>query len=105
MLTARTNTLRVHTPEGITFSLFLASPITRFLAFAIDIGCVSVLTSTFAYFTRLLGILSADFATAAQLIGYFALSIGYSMFTEWYWRGQTIGKRLLRLRVVDAQGL
>ena len=42
---------------------------------------------------------------AAQLIGYFALSIGYGMFTEWYWRGQTIRKRLLRLRVVDAQGL
>jgi hypothetical protein len=24
---------------------------------------------------------------------------------EWRWRGQTIGKRVLRLRVVDAQGL
>ena len=27
------------------------------------------------------------------------------MATEWAWRGQTIGKRLLRLRVMDAQGL
>ena len=26
-------------------------------------------------------------------------------FCEWRWRGQTIGKRLLRLRVVDAEGM
>ena len=31
----------------------------------------------------------------------FAISIAL----EWWWRGQTIGKRLLRLRVVDAGGL
>ena len=105
MLSTRTNTLRVHTPEGITFSLLLASPLTRFLACLVDIGCVAVLTSTFGYLTRALGLLSADFALAAQITGYFAISIGYGMFTEWYWRGQTIGKRLLRLRVVDAQGL
>ena len=24
---------------------------------------------------------------------------------EWYWQGQTLGKKLLRLRVMDAQGL
>jgi len=27
------------------------------------------------------------------------------MAAEWYWRGQTLGKRLLRLRVMDEQGL
>jgi hypothetical protein len=27
------------------------------------------------------------------------------MAFEWAWRGQTVGKRLLRLRVVDAEGL
>src|SRR5688572_14264615 len=105
MLPARPNTLRVHTPEGITFSLLLASPLTRFLACAVDLGCIMVLATTFGYLTRVLGLLSPDLATAAQLVGYFVISVGYGMFTEWYWRGQTIGKRLLRLRVVDAQGL
>ena len=33
------------------------------------------------------------------------LSIGYGMVTEWFWRGQTLGKRVLRLRVVDEAGL
>ena len=105
MLPARPNTLRVHTPEGITFSLLLASPLTRFLACTVDLGCIMVLVTTLGYFTRALGLLSPDLAMAAQFVGYFVISIGYGMFTEWYWRGQTVGKRLLRLRVVDAQGL
>lgn len=105
MLLSRHNTLRVHTPEGITFSLLLASPLTRFLACAIDLGCIIALATALGYLTRGLGLLNADLALAAELAGYFVISIGYGMFTEWYWRGQTIGKRLLRLRVVDAQGL
>jgi uncharacterized RDD family membrane protein YckC len=105
MLSARTNTLRVHTPEGIAFSLLLASPVTRFLACTVDIGCVAVLNTAFGYFARAVGLVSQDFALALQLIGYFVISIGYSVATEWYWRGQTVGKRLLRLRVMDAQGL
>lgn len=105
MLAPRTNTLRVHTPEGITFSLLLASPLARFLACTIDIGCVAVLSGTFGSFARALRFVSPDFATALQLIGYFVFSIGYGVFTEWFWRGQTVGKRMLRLRVMDAQGL
>jgi hypothetical protein len=33
------------------------------------------------------------------------ISIGYGILTEWYWRGQTIGKRFMRLRVMDERGL
>jgi len=39
MSSGRTNTLIIKTPEGIEFSLHLAGPITRFLAWAIDLGC------------------------------------------------------------------
>ena len=35
----------------------------------------------------------------------FVMSIGYAIVLEWRWRGQTIGKRLLGLRVMDVQGL
>src|SRR4051794_28343755 len=104
MLPARTNTLRVHTPEGITFSLLLASPVTRCLACIVDIGCVAVLNIGLGYVTKIFGFVSPDLALAVQIIGYFVLSIGYGILTEWYWRGQTLGKRLLRLRVMDAQG-
>ena len=39
------------------------------------------------------------------MLAYFVVSIGYGAATEWYWRGQTVGKRLLHLRVMDEQGL
>jgi hypothetical protein len=38
-------------------------------------------------------------------LAYFVVSVGYGIALEWLWRGQTIGKRLFRLRVMDAQGL
>ena len=42
-----------------------------------------------------LGVLSLDLARALWVLAYFAVSIGYGIGTEWFWRGQTLGKRLL----------
>src|SRR5690606_31901397 len=36
---------------------------------------------------------------------YFFVDWGYGIVLEYYWRGQTLGKRLLGLRVMDEQGL
>lgn len=105
MLAGRTNRLLVRTPEGILFSFLLASPITRFLAVSIDLACVIAAVSMLQVVSAFFRILSPDFATAFQVLAYFAISIGYGIATEWYWRGQTVGKRLLRLRVLDARGL
>jgi uncharacterized RDD family membrane protein YckC len=46
-----------------------------------------------------------DFSGALDIVAYFAISLIYAAAAEWAWRGQTVGKRLLRLRVVDASGL
>jgi uncharacterized RDD family membrane protein YckC len=105
MITSRTNTLIIKTPEGIEFSLLLAGPITRFLAWAVDLGTIFALILILNVVFGLLGILSRDLAMAANIIGFFIISIGYGILTEWYWHGQTLGKRLLRLRVMDEQGL
>lgn len=105
MITSRTNTLIIKTPEGIEFSMLLAGPVTRFLAWAIDLGAIVALISILNVVFAILGILSRDLAMAANIVGFFAVSIGYGILTEWYWRGQTLGKRLLRLRVMDVQGL
>jgi hypothetical protein len=53
----------------------------------------------------LLGAVNFDIARAVSILCYFAISIGYGIAAEWYWRGQTLGKRILRLRVMDEQGL
>jgi uncharacterized RDD family membrane protein YckC len=105
MLSSRTNTLIIKTPEGIAFSLLLAGPITRFLAWAIDMATIMAIISILNVVFGILGILSRDLAMAANIIGFFIVSIGYGILTEWYWQGQTLGKRLLRLRVMDEQGL
>ena len=102
---AKTNRLLIQTPEGIVFSQLLAGPVTRFLACAIDLACIVVLSSTLGTIIGVLGVISIDLARAISILLYFAASVGYSICLEWLWRGQTIGKKMLRLRVLDAQGL
>jgi len=101
----KTSTLLIRTPEGIVFSQLLAGPVTRFLAWFIDLLCISALMMILSQFLVLLQLVSQSFAGALYAIGYFVISIGYGIACEWSWRGQTIGKRLFRLRVMDAEGL
>jgi len=101
----KTATLLIRTPEGIVFSQVLAGPVTRCLAWIVDLACISVVLSFLRLFVKLFLLISPSFGAALELIGYFVISIGYGIFCEWSWRGQTVGKRVLRLRVVDAEGL
>ena len=99
------NTLTIRTPEGIEFSLLLAGPITRFLAWSVDLLAILAISKLLSVVLGLVGILGQDLAMAANILGYFVVSIGYGICLEWYWHGQTLGKRLMRLRVTDVQGL
>lgn len=101
----KTAFLQIRTPEGIVFSQLLAGPVARSLAWAVDLGCVLLLVTAFSAVTTLLVLINPGAAIALQLIGYFTVSIGYGIACEWLWRGQTVGKRMCRLRVVDAEGL
>ena len=99
------NELRLQTPEGVSFSYTLASPMSRMLAFVIDGAAVAVTAQVLSLAAALLNVLSADFARAAFVLGYFVISILYGILLEYAWRGQTLGKRLFHLRVIDRQGL
>lgn len=101
----RTNTLNIVTPEGVAFSLTLAGPATRFLAWAIDAAAITAAFSILEGLLKVVGVLSYDFAAALSILTYFVLSIGYRIALEWLWNGQTIGKRLFQLRVLDSGGL
>jgi uncharacterized RDD family membrane protein YckC len=101
----KTSTLSIRTPEGIAFSQPLAGPVTRFLAWIIDQLCINAAMSLLGSVFGLLGLISSNLAFALYVIGYFAVSIGYGIFFEWTWRGQTVGKKLFRLRVVDVEGM
>lgn len=101
----KTNILTIRTPEGIEFSLHLAGPMTRFMAWGVDLGTIAVLTFILNVLLSSMAFISPDLAWAVSILGYFVLFIGYGVVTEWFWRGQTLGKRLLRLRVMDVHGL
>lgn len=101
----RVEHLRIRTPEGIVFSLPLAGPVARFLACLVDLACVAATGSLVATLVGWIGLLNLDIASAFITVAYFVVSIGYGIATEWLWRGQTVGKRLLKLRVLDEQGL
>ncbi len=105
MASGRTNALAVRTPEGIEFSLLLAGPVVRFLAWGVDLACIGVAVMLIGGVVRLAAVVSLDVGMALAVLVNFAVSVGYAIVLEWLWRGQTLGKRLLRLRVMDEQGL
>jgi uncharacterized RDD family membrane protein YckC len=101
----KTSTLIIRTPEGIIFSQLLGGPVARFFAWFVDQLCIQAGMLLVGIAVALLGVISPNFAIALYVLAYFVISIGYGMFFEWTWRGQTVGKRLFCLRVVDAHGM
>jgi uncharacterized RDD family membrane protein YckC len=98
-------TLRIVTPEGVVFRFALAGITARFLAWAIDAAIVIGFAGAVSTLLKRSGLVQADLAKALFTLLYFVVSVGYSMYFEWYWRGQTIGKKVLRLRVMDSGAL
>lgn len=114
-------TLRVTTPENISFQYQLAGPFRRVLAYFLDI-----LVSVFGYIVFAIAIYvliifgimplatavgGAAFVAAAMgmltgivLIGFFIVFWFYGAVMETYYNGQTLGKRWTKLRVLSANG-
>jgi uncharacterized RDD family membrane protein YckC len=97
--------LSIRTPEGVTFHLPLAGPVSRCLAWLVDGVCMLAAFQVIKVLDNLLGIFSADISAAFATLVFFVVRTGYAIILEWYWQGQTIGKRLLGLRVMDVNGL
>jgi uncharacterized RDD family membrane protein YckC len=74
-------------------------------ALAIDLAVIAMLDSVLEKLLAPLRFFGEDVATAMHIVLYFVLTLIYGALCEWLWRGQTVGKRLLGLRVVDARGL
>jgi uncharacterized RDD family membrane protein YckC len=101
----KSGALRIETPEGVVFSLQLATPVLRALAWSVDGAVLITASVAIGRASGTLAVIGADWANALATLLYFVASMAYGMAFEWYWRGQTLGKRLFGLRVVDAQGL
>jgi uncharacterized RDD family membrane protein YckC len=98
--------LLIATPEGCTFGLLLAGPLTRFLAWFIDLCCCAAAFIVLAIVIAFSPLMFAPgLAAAIIMLAIFALWFGYGVIMEWFWRGRTIGKMCLGLRVMDEHGL
>jgi uncharacterized RDD family membrane protein YckC len=95
----------IRTPEGVVFSFVLAGVFARIFALILDMALIILVASTMNGVLMALSVISPDLAMAVWLIAGFALSICYPMIAEWGWRGQTVGKRIMRIRVMDEDGL
>jgi uncharacterized RDD family membrane protein YckC len=102
---SRESSLVIETPEGVLFSYELATPVTRAFAWVVDATILGAGAYVIGQVASVLKLLSSDWAPALGAIVFFVFSIGYGIFCEWRWRGQTIGKRLFHLRVIDSHGL
>jgi len=105
MIAQRQTALIIETPEGVSFSYELATPVARGLAWLIDSAVLAACSSVIGTLVAGFRLLSDDWATALGALLYFGASFAYPIVLEWRWRGQTIGKRLFGLRVIDANGL
>jgi len=100
-------TIEIVTPENISFDYRLAGPFRRLPAFLIDV---------FLRFAILMGIVliaslfealvlsTNGISTAIFLVVWFLMEWLYGGVLETYWNGQTIGKKLMGIRVISSDG-
>jgi uncharacterized RDD family membrane protein YckC len=91
----------IHSPEHVAIALVPAGLGSRYVAFLLDL---SLIVGACALITRLASFIPTV-GTALQFTLCFALFWSYPVLFEVFGRGQTPGKRLLHLRVVDGRGL
>jgi len=103
--------LSIDTPEQIALEFPLAGVGSRFLAIAFDtllqaIAAVllAIVGGTVGFAVASASRSAAPWVFALLLLGFFALYAGYFAVFEALWRGQTPGKRLVGLRVIDVSG-
>ncbi len=104
-MTVTANAVVIETPEGVRFALPLAGVVARFLALVIDLLAIATIGGILDKITAAVGLFSPDSMAALSILGYFVIGIGYFIAFEWIWHGQTPGKRVLSLKVMDANGL
>src|SRR3954462_11451457 len=105
MKEARTATLEIATPEGVTFSLPLAGPVTRSVACFLDYAAMSIAWSMLRLLLIPFLLVSFDLGIGLMIVTQFIFIESARMLMELFWGGQTIGKRIMGLRVMDERAL
>jgi uncharacterized RDD family membrane protein YckC len=91
---------QIETPEGVSLRLHAAGPVPRAQAWLVDILLLSVVDAVFMSIVGSLG--RAGMGLGMLVV--FASSWAYDVICEVWMGGQTVGKRVNGLRVVNADG-
>lgn len=94
----------VRTPENVSFEFELAGVGMRAVAWGVDVLIMGGALLAGSVVASLLGILLGGFATAIYFVAAFLVQWGYGSVLEWLWAGQTVGKRVVGIRVLTAAG-
>jgi uncharacterized RDD family membrane protein YckC len=97
--------LTIATPEGVLFRLPLAGPASRLYAVLLDTVIVLGTVNGIGLLVYWIFAKAPGFGIMAITLAEFAIGFAYGALLEGFWNGQTIGKRLFHLRVVDQAGL
>lgn len=97
--------LTVATPEGVVFRLPLAGPAPRLYAMLLDTAIVLGTVNGIGLLIYWICSKAPGFGVMVITLVEFAIGFAYSALLEGFWNGQTIGKRLFHLRVIDQDGL
>jgi uncharacterized RDD family membrane protein YckC len=94
----------VITTEKVPFTYRVAGPGSRFLAWLVDGGMIFLLLVAGFGAGSVLEMAQAGMGLALIALWMFGLSWGYFLLFEWLWHGQTPGKRLIGIRVINLRG-
>jgi uncharacterized RDD family membrane protein YckC len=102
----RPDELVVATPERVAFEYTVAGLGSRFMAHAVDVLLLLVVFVVLSILSIFLGSALGDgkLALLIWLLVSFLLFVLYFPILEGLWNGQTLGKRLMRIRVLGDRG-
>jgi uncharacterized RDD family membrane protein YckC len=99
-------TATVETPERVSFRYRLAGPGQRAMSWTIDTFVQALLLLLLVGVAFLMGAVAelGGIAMGLVLLGIFCVQWLYGVLLETWWGGRTVGKRVMDLRVVRADG-
>jgi uncharacterized RDD family membrane protein YckC len=97
--------LTIATPEGVLFRLPLAGPASRLYSMLLDTAIVLGAVNGVGLLVYCIFAKAPGFGVMVITLTEFAVGFLYGAVLEGFWNGQTIGKRLFHLRVIDQSGL
>ncbi|MDH5672380.1 MAG: RDD family protein [Myxococcales bacterium] len=94
----------IRTAENVSFDFELAGLSSRALAWAFDMVLIVSALFALGMLAGIFGIFLGGFAQALYMVAAFLVQWGYGTLTEWAWGGQTLGKRIVGVRVLQSAG-